>query len=263
MAIGEIIKIYLNSMRGFVRIIPKQGFEEWPSKLGKMGHLYHLTEYEMVKRGYRPAATYHIDYQNLIEEMEKIRKDGLIFTPLRKSGYYEGFAHFHPPVKPGEPFFWYGCLTKNQKNAEIFKKADKEGDHRTIGKMLGYPDCCIDYFIHTFPINYDPIWIDLEGKVEGYPETNQMLRYFGVRITSHLSCSPTCKTTREIGKIWFRVMEEIDKKVAQEIYQILSDPIEWNSYHGVVQVETPYFLGLTHTFPYLEKPRIIHWKGLK
>jgi hypothetical protein len=68
-------------MKDFVRIIPKQGFEEWPSKLGEMGHLYHLTEYEMVKRGYRAAATYHIDYMRLIEEMEKIRKDGLIFTP--------------------------------------------------------------------------------------------------------------------------------------------------------------------------------------
>jgi hypothetical protein len=248
-------------MRDFVRIIPKKRFEEWSTKLGKMGHLFNLAEYEMVKRGYRKAATYHIDYQLLIEEMEKIRKDGLIFTPLRKSGYYQGFAHFHHPVNPGEPFFWYGCLTKTQKDAEIFKEADRKGDHKTIGKMLGYPECCTDYFSKIFPINYDPIWVDLKGEVEGYPEANQLLRYFGPRITSHLSCSPTCKVTKEIGEVWFKVMKSIDEKLANEMYELLAGPITWNSYHGVVQVETPYFVGLTHTFPYLEKPRIIYWKG--
>jgi len=249
-------------MRDFVRIIPKKGFEDWPSKLGQMSHLYSLTEYEMVKRGLRPAATYHIDHLALVEEMEKIRKDGLIFTPLRKSGYYQGFAHFHPPVKPGEPFFWYGCLTKTQRDAEIFKRADEKGDHKTIGKMLGYPECCIEYFEKIFPINYDPIWVDLEGEVKGFPEANQMLRYFGPRITSHLSCSPTCKKTKEIGEVWFKIMKELNEKLAKEMYDLLSGPIIWNSYHGVVQVETPYFLGLTHTFPYLEKPRIIKFEKI-
>lgn len=248
-------------MKDFVRIIPKQGFEEWPTKLGKMGNLYYLAEYQMVKRGFREAAAYHIDYLCLIEEMEKIRKDGLIYTPLRKSGYYQGFAHFHHSVKPGEPFFWYGVLTKNLKDAERFKEADLKGDHKTIGKMLGYPECCIDYFIKTFPINYDPVWVDLEGEITGYSEANQMLRYFGSRITSHLSCSPNCKATKEIGEVWFKIMKEFDENLANELYDLLNGEIVWNSYHEVVQVETPYFIGLTHTFPYLEKPRIIYWKG--
>jgi len=247
-------------MKDFVRIMPKQGFEDWPSKLGEMGNLYHEAEYQMVKKGYRAAATYHIDYQDLIEAMEKIRKDGLIYTPLRKSGYYQGFAHFHHPVKLGEPFFWYGCLTKTQKEAERFKEADLRGDHKTIGKMLGYPDCCVDFFDKTFHLNYDPIWIDLEGEVRGFPECNQMLRYFGVRITSHLSCKPNCRATKEIGQIWFEVMKEANKKLAKELYDLLSGSTIWNSYHGVAQIETSYFLGLTHTFPYLKKPRIIYWK---
>jgi len=90
-----------------------------------------------------------------------------------------------------------------------------------------------------------------------------MLRYFGARITSHFSCSPTCEKTREIGQVWFKVMKEIDKKLAEELYDLLSTPLTWNSYHGVVQIETPYFVGLTHTFPLLEKKRVIEWKGKK
>jgi hypothetical protein len=56
-------------------------------------------------------------------------------------------------------------------------------------------------------------------------------------------------------------MAELDEKLAKEMYELLRGPIVWNSYHGVVQVETPYFIGLSHTFPYLERPRIIYWKG--
>lgn len=248
-------------MKDFVRIIPKKGFEEWPGKLNKISRLFHEAEYQMVKEGKRDAATTHIDQNNMKEIMDRINKDDLKFTPLRKSGYYQGFAHTHKAVEPGEPFYWYGCITRTQKEAEIFRKADAEGDHDVVGKLLGFPDCCRKYFSKTFPsVNYDPVWVDREGGVNGYPECNNMLRYFGARITSHLSCSPVCQKTKEIGLAWFEIMKKNDRKLADELYNLLAREMTWNSYHGVVQVDTPYFLGLTHTFPYVEKPRIIYWQ---
>jgi len=248
-------------MEGFVRIIPKQSCENWLMKLSQMGFLFHEAEYEMVKKGLRRAAVIHIYPERLGESLERINKDNLVFTPILKSGCYEGFAHKHKEVKPGDPFYWYGALTKEEKDGQKFKQAELSGDHRTIGLMLGYPQCCVEYFIKNFPVNYDPIWLGKEGKVRGYSECNQMLRYFGARITSHLSCSPNCQATRRVGQLWFKTMKEIDKEKAAELYDLLSGEIIWNSYHGVVQVETPYFVGLTHTSPLLEKPRIIEWRG--
>lgn len=251
-------------LKDFVRVVPFHGQEKWLSKLTQMANLFHWAEYETVKRKIRKAAIWQVSPRNLIEEIERFRKEGLIFTPLHKSGCNLNFAHYrHYPVKPGEPFFWYGVLTRNYRDAQIFKNADYKSDHFTLGKMLGYPECCVKYFIENFPKNYDPIWVNLEGKGRGYPEANQMLRYFGVRITSHLSCSPKCKATKEIGEIWFKTMRQKDKKLAREIYDLLSGLITWNSYHGVLEVETPYFIGLTHTFPYFKKPRIIYWQGVK
>lgn len=249
----------------FVRIIPKQGHEEWVVKLNKMSRLIVEAEYQMVKQGYRTAATAHIDQNNLQEKLERLNKDGLIFTPLKKSGYYEGFAHKHKEVGPNDPFYWYGCITRTYEDAEKFKKADigfdSPIDHKTVGLMLGFPECCTDYFEKTFHINYDPVWIGKEGKISGYPECNVLLRYFGVRISHHLTCSPTCKDAQKNGQVWLKVMGEIDKKLTDELYDLLAGKVTWNSYHGVAQVETPYFVGLTHTFPLLEKPRIIEWKG--
>lgn len=250
----------------FVRIMPKQGHQEWMVKLGRMGMLFQEAEYQMVKQGFRKAAIIHVNQNNLEEMWEKINKDKLVFTPILKSGYYEGFAHKHKAVVPGEPFFWYGSLTRTYEDGQKFKKAEKDErgqDHKIIGSLLGYPECCSKYFTKNFPINYDPIWLGKEGKVLGYPECNQMLRYFGARITSHFSCSPTCEATRKIGQLWFKVMREIDKDLAKELYDLLATEITWNSYHGVVQVETPYFVGLTHTYPLIDKPRIIEWRGKK
>jgi len=250
-----------NFVSSFVRIIPKQGHQEWVVKLSKMGMLFNEAEYQMVKQGHRLAAIIHIDQNNLGKMLENINKDGLIFTPILKSGYYEGFAHTHKAIKPGDPFYWYGSLTRSYEDGQKFKKAETEHNHKIIGSLLGYPECCTKYFIKTFPINYDPIWLNKKGTIVGYPECNQMLRYFGARITSHFSCSPTCEATRKIGQVWFKVMEGIDKKLAKELYDLLSAPLTWDSYHGVVQVETPFFTGLTHTFPLIKKRRKIEWVG--
>ena len=250
-------------MQPFNRIIPKQGGEDWPSKLGKMGNLYFETEYQTVKRKIRKAAIISVYPENLDKWSEKVSKDGLIFVPLKKDKREGSFTFKVEAPKSDEPFHWLGCLVRTKKDGEIFKKADQKHDHKSIGKMLGYPDCCIDYFVKNFPINYDPIWLNLEGKIRGYPECNGMLRYFGSKIIPHYSCSPTCQASREIGKTWLKIMQEIDKDLAKELYDLLAGPITWNSYHGVAQVETPHFIGLVNSFPFVEKPKIIEWKGKK
>ncbi len=255
-------------VESFVRLMPKQGFQEWPSLMGDMAELCRETEYRLVKDGYRKATTLHIEDRNYKELMERINKDGLIYTPILKAAYSEGFIHEHKEAKEGEPFYWYGCVTKTYKEGQEFKKADgsaeqKKPNHIKLGKLLGYPECCIDYFNKKFPQNWDPIWIEKSGRVCGYPECNRLLRYFGVHITWHFSCSPVCEKTKEEGKKWFSVMKEMDKELAEKIYNLLSKSMTWDSYHGVVQIETPYFVGLSRTFPYLEKKRVINWEVKK
>ncbi len=252
----------------FVRLLPKQGFSEWKVLAKDMARLCKETEYILVKEGYRKAATIHIREDNHKELIEKINKDGLIYTPILQSGLSVGFSHEHKEVKDGEPYYWYGCLTKTYEDGQEFKKADgtsdnRDPDHRKIGELLGYPKCCIDYFIENFSKNWDPIWIDRSGKVEGYVECNRLLRYFGIQISWHFSCSPDCEETKKIAEKWISVMRKINKELTDKIISLLSQNMTWDSYHGVVQIETPYFLGLSHTFPYLEEKRIIDWSKKK
>ena len=250
-------------MQDFTRIIPKHKYEEWPGKLGRMSELFSQAEYQMVKKNFRTAAIVRLDPNNLQAILEKANKDRLILTLLKKQSISAGFSATIKPAEQGQPFIWSGCLTRTYKDGQKFKQADSKNDHQTIGRMLGYPDCCIDYFIRTFPIDPVPVWVELKGKVRGFPECNGMLRYFGPKIVAHLSCSPLCQATKEIGKTWFKVMQEIDKDLANELYELLAGPITWDSYHGVVQIETPYFVGLNNALFILKKPRIINWAAIK
>lgn len=248
-------------MQDFVRIMPKQSCEEWPAKLGRMALLFNQAEYQMIKNKLRRATILHVDPENLQEKMEQINEDGLIFTPLRKIGISQSYSLLAKPVESGKPFLWTTCLTSNSEDAELFKEAYSKNDHKTIGRFLGYPECCINYFSREFPSNPDPVWVGLSGKVMGFPECNTLLRYFGVRATGHMPCSPKCEATVKLGKIWLETMKSIDLNLTKELYNLLAGPITWDSYHGVVQVETPYFIGLSKTFPYLRKPRIIKWSS--
>jgi len=57
-------------------------------------------------------------------------------------------------------------------------------------------------------------------------------------------------------------MLDFNKELAEELYNLLSSKLTWDSYRGVVEVKTPYFVGLTHTFPLMEKQRVIRWKAM-
>lgn len=269
-------------IKHFTRIIWRtpDDRDTWAPRLQRISRAYGAAEYEMVRRGYRRAATYHVDIRNFGEFIERIQRDGLYFFPIAKSAYYQGFSHYHVPPKPGEPFYWYGALVRDPEDGKLFREASRKQDgHIVIGELLGYPRCCTEFFQEVWSQGYydplwqaaendgDPVlernkWLGIEDRYviyipDAYPEAIQELRYFGIRITSHLPHSHRCKETRKVGRRWLEVIGDIDAEAARWLRKILESPIVWDSFHGVAQVHTPWFIGLTHTFPYLDKRRII------
>jgi hypothetical protein len=235
--------------------MPIQGNDEWISLAREMSDLYKFTEYETVKEEKRRVATVFISDENYRETIDRINKDGLYFTPIRKTPFTEDFFSGEK-----DSLFWYGSLSKNYKDGEEFRIEEEKQNHSKIGKMLGYPSCCVSYFNKNIKSNFDPIWIDMKGNIKGHPECNNLLHYFKIQITPHFSCSPNCKNTKKIGEEWFSTMVKKNRKIAEKVYKLLEGEIVWDSYHGVAHIETPYFVGLSNTFPFLEKKKIINWK---
>lgn len=160
-------------------------------------------------------------------------------------------------------------------------------DNATIGRLLGYPACCSEFFgAHwvaelwvdtTFPmgansgvgrfehksepkITADERHLDLcthraRVREEGFvvpadtpPESNILLRWMGLRLVPHLPCSFTCAPTAEFGRTFADLGRSLGK--SQEIdwlYEMLSWPVEWSALHGIAEIKTPVFKVSTRT----------------
>jgi hypothetical protein len=271
----------------FTRIVwKKKAFkDEWNDKLLRVTELCRRIELETLSRGLRRATTFHMDSNNMMV-LGRFNDQGLIFTPIARSAYYSGFSHKHITPTPGQPYFWYGCLTRTREDARIFREAslnakDQQGVHGPIGKLLGYPDCCTGKFTAMWETgNYDgmfeiarntpgstiaedsmSITCNVED-VEEYYIISPLLRYFGMRAINHFPCSLRCDESLRVANKYIDLMYELDHDATEWLVHILGTVESWDSFRGVVEIQTKYFVGLANTYPYTDKKHVIRFGGL-
>lgn len=247
--------------------------------LSKAASLHDKAEYEMVRRGKRKCGTLHLAPHNFHILSERLQKDGMVWLPIQWSKSYSGFSHYHLPTTVGDPnSSCYGVIARNMEDAEAFRTASAYNgrnagkvDHEIIGELLGFPSCCAKNFVDKWAEGFfDPVWQSAIGtktgrvvkdrvvEVEGHIHTNQMLRYFGFRTTSHFPCSLDCEATIAIGEVWLEVMREIDPEATSYLIEILEKPLIWSCLHGIATIETPEFTGITNSLPTRERWSVLY-----
>ncbi len=247
--------------------------------LNKAAPLHDKAEYEMVRRGKRKCGTLHLAPHNFHILSERLQKDGMVWLPIQWSRSYSGFSHYHLPTTVGDPnSSCYGVMAKNMEDAEAFRTASAyngrnagQVDHEIIGELLGFPPCCTKNFVDKWAEGFfDPVWQSAIGtkanrvvedrvvEVEGHIHTNQMLRYFGFRTTSHFPCSLDCEGSIAIGDVWLEVMREIDPEAASCLVEVLERPLIWSCLHGIATIETPEFTCITNSLPTKDRWSVMH-----
>lgn len=238
----------------FTRIIYKWGVPSYYKlALEQSGNLVSNAEYQMVLRGYRKCDVAHIYPETMYEQLKKFESDGLYFIPIRKAKKVYGFAHrFYEPTKPEEVMI-YGVISKNYSDAKKFAEAHSGNvDHKTIGELLGYPKCCIEFFCQYFPKGILDLIPVIEGEYK-YPELNIMIRYFGPRAIPFFPCSWSCKEAKKFADKFISLMSEEDERLTNLMLELLSMPLRWSLHKGVIQVDHLLFIGLANGFWYNKK----------
>lgn len=227
-----------------------------------------LAELRTVSEGIRKCATVHLRSEYFKEDLDFLYSLDLHFLPIRKCKRVQGFAHKFYDPSPNEPYDIYGVVSRERKYCEEFRRAHKTSNDQRIGSLLGYPRCCVKFFIENWYKSYDPIWrmaLNSPHKLvnknevvilDYYPEVNILLRYFGIRAVPHLPCNFKCKESKKLGKTF---MEFISKR--RDLMDLLSSPMTWNCYKGVAIVETKWFIGIANSMPFRD-PHIVKIKGL-
>ena len=234
----------------------------WEKRFPRMRKVYGDAELATVLVGMRRVYVYHINSNKFDESYAMLRENGLVFFPTNKGGIYSGFSHKHRPVEKGKPYQLYGAAVKadDLEAGRLFVEYSKVANKTTElgGELLGYPDCDTKFFETIWPDIQDPMFesaLNTPGKkkkgdtvtVSCHPYCNQLLRYFGFRITPHLSHSMQCEKTIAWGAEWIKIMSQIDADATEWLVELLSMPLTWNFYKGVAVIDTPIFRGVTNS----------------
>lgn len=244
-------------------------------KLQNLRPMAQRVEYEMVKRGYRKANVYHLHSNNYDLEIEHVFEDGLAFLPIHRIKGYSGFAHTHEYTENlDQNSVIFGVVAQNLENAKLFRDYHKGGniDHKQIGDLLGYPDCCSQSFTPYFKKSSDPIWEIAQATESSYEKNRilyvphydplllQHLRYFGCRVISWFPCNFLCETSIRLSKIWFNIFKEVSEESAVFVKELLEVKGQtWDLYNGQVSIKIPNYLWCIAGSYYTPKKRIIQF----
>ncbi len=238
--------------------------EVWEPRIAAIGRAWSVAEVDSIGRGRRRGTLTFCDPSDLIDLVPRMAKKGLAVVPLGKAppirgtyssagGSYDGGA------------FTYRIVIAAFEDVDQWLEAWRESDDVAIGELLGFPECCMEFFSRvwideeyvdtTWPMAVNSVaagFAQREGDVitveEGNPEVNILLRWASVRLVPSLPCSFGCEGSLELAGMMRDVMIENGDEVEVEwLGQLLSMPAEWSALHGIAEIKTPIFVVSTRT----------------
>lgn len=238
---------------------------KWENTIRELNQLIQELEVISVARDHRKCTWQTIREDNLTAYSRKWADMGLLALPVRRVGNWQGFAHKHVEVKPGEPANICVIISKSIEEAKRFHTAHETGDNDVQGEALGFPSCCREFFTDVWAKNYiDPIWQaalnskivergDNKLRIKAHPYSIAALRYIGLRISFHIPCSFNCQPTIKIAEQRMKLAEEIRPGKASILKSLLSMPISWDCLKGIAVVRTPIFYIITSSVACIDK----------
>jgi hypothetical protein len=112
-------------------------------------------------------------------------------------------------------FFVY--LSKDKLLSSKAAILEERHNDELLGRILGYPECCIQYFIENFSEENTDIEIHSKN-----PYTNLSQRDNDYIILSHFPCSPECKESIELAKKYLETINRHDPEYVRELLVKLS-----------------------------------------
>ena len=209
-----------------------------------------IQEWLAVKHGIKPLLRTAIQPENF-KNVEMICKEKGLFSLMKSFNQLYG-ANLGSPIN----------IIYISKSEEVLRKAylsEKSMDRKLLGKLLGYPSCCVEFFSETlrntklyFPVKTyiktgdKPSFLTnnifkMESRLDSKKlEIFQSNPDFADRVShlfliSHIPCSYNCKGSIKIGKKILRLLEREYPELAKEIVSILKKPLLFfNDFNWIV-----------------------------
>ena len=121
------------------------------------------------------------------------------------------------PEKDPHLGMYFIYFSKDETKAYLASYYELIENHQKLGLLLGYPECCVDFFYQNFNENKT----DLQLKPTNL-YTNITKRNEDLVVISHFPCNSDCEKSIELGKRYLELLYKIDPARAQELHTMLS-----------------------------------------
>jgi len=161
-------------------------------------------------------------------------------------GEYSNIARRIPTDYPGHGLY-HIYLSKDSGRAKLLKILENKNDDRAVGEILGYPKCCIDFFMENQEkqqkMQNDFILPALENS-EGFEfpfYTNHAIRYFDITLLSHFPHDFNCMESISIAKKNLEAIRKHYPELADKFESMLKSAVLYTEKEGI-------FIFLGHKF---------------
>ena len=131
-------------------------------------------------------------------------------------------------------FFVY--ISKKKELAEKAKSAEQDNNHKELGNLLGYPDCCIEFFEKNFSeASTDLTLKTLENSSDfKFPfYTNIGARNMDLELINHFPCNFNCKSSIEIAKKNLEIIRKHSEEFSRIFEGMLKAAILYTKDKGI------------------------------
>lgn len=224
--------------------------ERWNQRIVRFARSSADTAWHSVVSGIRPCSLCWLSVEELLEWYARSIKSGLRILPLAmRRTMLPGYAD-KPYLRVHRLF---RIVVGKKSDVLGFGDAWHRGAHTEIGELLGYPECCRQFFEqvvlgrqfadNTWPTAWNTV-NPSEGtriiEVEGNAVLNTIWRASGLVIIPHLPCSFRCARSLRLGEALVTVAHEIGYGAEMDsAIDMLHWPAEWTAFHGIAEVKTP------------------------
>ena len=217
--------------------------EAWEPRLQRITRAWLELEWRSVVAGLRGCGVTMVSAVDLVDKAGDWTRHGLSGVPLETCGESPGL---------GEPLV-YRVVVGAADSGRAFREAWDAGDDREMGRLLGYPACCVEFSRRvsedegltdtTWPMALGTVTPENGTRcieVAGPPEANSLWRWMGVRPVPHLPCRFDCQASVELGRTFVAAGRQVGFGEEMDwLLEILSWPVEWSALHGIAEIKTP------------------------
>ena len=140
------------------------------------------------------------------------------------------------PKNPPEKGHFLVYVSKDKEMAEKAKLMEENNKHKELGLLLGYPECCCNFFVNNFDEKNTDLTLKILQNSNGYEfpfYTNIAARHFDVSLLSHFPHSFDCKPSIEIAKNNLKIINKTSQPLVEMFSKVLHSVVIYTIEEGI------------------------------